>query len=564
MKNKIIYFLQGLILLLTSLVITGYQLYRANQVLILPLVQSTANPTLYPNDPFVSTLVHYAAPVWRLIGELSNYIPYEYSLAILFLATRALVLFAAAYLAMTISRNSWLAAIGAMAFFALWPSPLIGHGTLVQNYFDHTSASIAFFLLAIAAFYAMRPYFWAVWLGLAFSLNSMYGVYAGAYFAVVFVIIARYRSDWKNWIKPLGLLLLLISPTILITASAFSIGATDNELWLRASEVRFPYHLYPLTWQPIQFASLFTFMLFYGLVMYRYRNERQRLFTHNMIWLGVSLLWLVLAFAAAYIIKSPALLVLHPARATDLWFAFAAISTIAVFAYLIENDFPRKRPLIIIYFVSILWYFLFDFTILTIFLLIVITLCVLIDPIWKWVMKSGAQIRISNIVVIVVILFGIVSLSGRSIINELTDPVNLPDQQVREIANWANENTSTEDLFLIDPNWSEFRSLSQRPIFVTWKDGSAILWERSYVEEWVDRIDSLGYSIYETRELEKTPGDIAVISRRYNRLRDEDVIRLEKNYSVRYWVVRANIQSSFPEVFRAIDYKVLLIEPPSE
>ena len=75
MKNKIIYFSQGLILLLTSLVITGYQLYRANQVLILPLVQSIANPTLYPNDPFVSTLVHYAAPVWRLIGELSNLIP---------------------------------------------------------------------------------------------------------------------------------------------------------------------------------------------------------------------------------------------------------------------------------------------------------------------------------------------------------------------------------------------------------------------------------------------------------------------------------------------------------
>ena len=357
---------------------------------------------------------------------------------------------------------------------------------------------------------------------------------------------------------------MLISPTIVITASAFSIGAADNDLWLRASEVRFPYHLYPLTWRAIQFAVLFVFIFLYGLVLYHYRNARKRLFTHNMISLGTSFLWLLLAFMAAYLIRLPALLVTHPARALDLWFAFGVVSTIALFAYLINHDFPHKRLYVLLYFVSFLWLYIFDFTLLTIAILLSIGLLALINPLWKWIFKRGDWTRISSIAVIIILTYSISSLSGRSIVDDVKNPVDIPDQTLVEIAAWAKESTSIEDIFLIDPNWSEFRVLSQRPVFVTWKDGSAMLWERSYVEEWADRIDALGYSIYETKELEKTPGDISVLSRRYNRLRDEDVLRLEKNYGIRYWVVRSNIQSSFPEVFQLADYKVLLIDELSE
>ncbi|GAH26245.1 unnamed protein product, partial [marine sediment metagenome] len=57
-------------------------------------------------------------------GIRSNYLPIEILLTFLFLAARALVLIAAAQLAMTINPGSKLAAVGAMAFFALWPISL--------------------------------------------------------------------------------------------------------------------------------------------------------------------------------------------------------------------------------------------------------------------------------------------------------------------------------------------------------------------------------------------------------------------------------------------------------
>ncbi|GAH08651.1 unnamed protein product, partial [marine sediment metagenome] len=33
-------------------------------------------------------------------------------------------------------------------------------------------------------------------------------------------------------------------------------------------------------------------------------------------------------------------------------------------------------------------------------------------------------------------------------------------------------------MFLVEPNWSEFRALSLKPVYVTYKDGAAILWQR--------------------------------------------------------------------------------------
>lgn len=555
---------QGLCIFLASLLITGYQLYHANQVLVLPLVQSTANPILYPNDPFVATLKNYAAPVWRLIGETSRLIPYETTIFILFILTRGLVLIGAAYLSWTISRNIWTAAVGGMAFFALWPSPLIGHGTLVQNYFDHTSLSVAFILLGIAAFYAKKTYYWAIWIGIGFNLNSMYGTYALVYFAATFILLAQYRSKWTKWLLPSLLLLLLISPTVFITASAFSIGAIDNALWIRASEVRFPYHLYPLTWQPIQFVILLVFIIFYLYLMYHSRKSFRNLYQHNLVWLGVSIFWLAFAFFAAYVVAIPPLLVLHPARGTDLWYAFAVISTISVLGYLVVDHQPVKRTHFFFFFFSILWYYLFDHTSLTIAILAGIALITVISPVYKWFRNDSEQLKTSSLVMIVVLLFGLASIPGLATINKTIDPLSMLDPQIREIAEWARENTSSQDQFLVDPNWGEFRALSQRPVYVTWKDGSAILWERSYVSEWVDRIDSLGYSIFEDKELELTPGSIELLTRRYNRLRDENVTQITKQHPISYWVVRANIPSSFPEVFHSSEFKVLQVSPDSD
>jgi len=552
--------LQGLILFLTSLIISGYQIYSGNHAVQIPLIQSINDPTLFPNDPFVSTLVHYIGPIWRLLGVFINLVSLEILLGIFFLASRALIFIAAARLAMTLNPSSKLAGVGAMAFFALYPTPIIGHGTLVNNYFEHTSLAIAFLILATAAFYTMRPYYWALWLAIGFNINVLYGVYACVYFAALFLLDTNYRSNWKNWILPGFLFVVLASPTIVQTVSAFRVDTVDQELWLRVSEVRHPFHIFPLTWKPFKYNLLFAFISCFVIVIYLGKKELSKLYKHGMIWLAVSLCWLIYAFAAAYIAQSPAMLVMEPARGMDLWFVFAAISMIAVFSRLIEKNKSNKQLLIILFFFSIFWFWFFEFTFLMEWIFLILTIGVIWKPLWRFVLREGNPTRLSYIVVLVVMLLGLITFSIQLYSDRVITIIRYPKSQIQEVAKWALENTSKGDVFLIDPNWNEFRALSQRPVFVTWKDGTAILWERSFVSEWVTRIESFGFSFEKTDETGTADG-FRPLTRFYENMDDEDVITLSSSYPIRFWVISVDQTSSFPVVFQTAGYKVLDLKP---
>ena len=552
--------LQGLILFLTSLIISGYQIYSGNHAVQIPLIQSINDPTLFPNDPFVSTLVHYIGPIWRILGVSINYVSLETLLGLFFLASRALIFIAAARLAMTLNPSSKLAGVGAMAFFALYPSPIIGHGTLVSSYFEHTSFSVAFLLLAIAAFYSMRPYYWALWLAIGFNLNALYGFYACVYFALLFLLDINYRSSWKNWILPGFLFVFLASPTILQSVSAFRVDTTDIELWLRVSEVRHPFHIFPLTWKPFNFNLLFAFISCFVIVIYHGKNELSKLYKHGIIWLAVSLCWLIYAFIAAYIAESPTMLVMEPARGMDLWFAFAAISMIAVFTRLIEKNMSNKRLFIILFFFSIFWFWFFEFTFLMEWIFLILTIGVISKPLWRLILREGNPTRLSYIVVLIVMLLGLITFSIQVYSDRVITLIQYPKSQIQEVARWALENSSKDDVFLIDPNWSEFRALSQRPVFVTWKDGTAILWDRSFVSEWVTRIESFGFSFEKTDESGTADG-FRPLTRFYDNLDDENILALSSTYPISFWVVRVDRASSFPVVFQTAGYKVLDLKP---
>ncbi len=559
-RSRLLFWLQGLIIFLSSVFFTGYQVYSDNHAVQLPFVQWINNPSLFPNDPFVSTFVHYIGPVWQVVAIISNYVPLESLLLILFLVTRALILVAAARLAMTLYPGSRLAAVGAMAFFALSPSPLIGHGTLVINYFEHTSLSIAFLLLATAAFYSKRPFYWALWLAIGLNLNIMYGTYACVYFTAVFLLDTCYRSNWKDWVLPGILFVILASPTIAPTMSAFQINAVNKELWLRVSEVRMPFHLYPLTWEHYRFYLFFAFISCYAILLYRSKKEMDRLFNHGMIWLAVSICWLIYAFVAAYVVKSPAMLIMHPARGTDLFFAFAVIAMIAVLAYLINDKTNHKRLYVIFFFISFMWLNFFYFSLITIYIWAIIAVGVFWNPTWKFILKHGDAARLSNIVVLVILFFAVFRISSLVKAGAVEDIIRLPDSQMMEIADWARENTSSEDMFLVDPHWEEYRALSQRPVFVTWKDGTAMLWERSFVSEWVTRIESFGFNFMNTNQLGTTKGS-SELSLMYEDMDDEDVTILLNNYPISFWVVPIDHPSSLPSVFQTHDFKVLDLIP---
>ncbi|HEY9706831.1 MAG TPA: hypothetical protein V6D48_01370, partial [Oculatellaceae cyanobacterium] len=330
------YYIYGFILFILSFVVSGYRIYEKNQDIQIPLVHLLNNPSLYPNDPFAATLLNYPSLLWQGVAIAARVVPLEPLLFSLFLLERLLVIYTAGNLGRTLAGESKLAIMGAIAIFAMAISPILGEGTIVENYFEQTGFSIPFFLLAIASFYKSRPIPCAIWTAIGFNLNSMYGTYALTYLAAVFLLDFTYRKVWKKWLIAFGLFLVLASPTIFITISAFKASAIDNQLWLVASQVRFFHHLYPLAWKWYEFGKFAVVIISLVVLLYQNQQKMEKLFKHSAIWTGVCLLWLLYAFLAAYVFKSPSMLVMHPARGTDLWYCFAGTALVSICALKFE------------------------------------------------------------------------------------------------------------------------------------------------------------------------------------------------------------------------------------
>ncbi|MFB2835367.1 DUF6798 domain-containing protein [Floridanema evergladense] len=555
---KIPTYIYFLLLYISSLLVTGYVIYSSNQALQIPLVYQLNDPTLFANDPFGDTLSYYASMLWRIIALLVRFIPLEPLFLILFIAERLLVIYAAYNLAKAFVPNSQLAAVGAMALFALVIEPILGSGTIVTANFEQTGLSIPFFLLATASFYKFQPIRCAIWTAIGFNFNSMYGTYALTYFGAVFLLDSQYLKAWKKWLLAFGLFLILASPAIFLTISAFGRSASDNKLWLIASAVRFPYHLYPLTWDKGVFGRFFTLIILVITLLYQNRNKLPQLFKHSVIWAGVSILWLGYAFVAAYIAKSPSMLVMHPARATDLWYCFAAVALVSVCAAnLAETKGWKRRAILAAAFAGtiLIWN-----PIIGPYILAVGIIALILHPVSYYLLCRVSANRIAFLLAIWVLLIGVQNFQTRlaksnSFIGAL---ISQPAPPMQQVANWANTKTSPDAVFLVDPSWDSFRGLAKRSVFVTWKDGSAILWDRPFVNTWAERLKALGLDITQPGLTEgKSRQKLKVL---YQKINDQDVKLLQAHFPINYWIVPQKKASEFPTIFENKSYKILEVK----
>ena len=95
--------------------------------------------------------------------------------------------------------------------------------------------------------------------------------------------------------------------------------------------------------------------------------------------------------------------------------------------------------------------------------------------------------------------------------------------------------TPIEAVFLVDPDWGNFRAIAKRSAFVNWKDGSAILWDRSFVKPWTERLKIFGLDITQPGLTEEKGRK--KLNSLYEKLTDESLKQLQSRFPINYWVV---------------------------
>ena len=565
-----------------SVLFTGYHVYCANQDLQIPLVRLLNDPSLYPHDPFAATLPYYASLVWRVVALCARSVPLEPVLLVFFIVARVLAIYAAGNLALALAPRSRLAMAAAMAFIATDPVPIIGGGTILAPYFEQTSLAVGLFMMAMAAFYRRGPVAWAIWLAVGFNCNSLYGVYALTYFGAVLLIGSDHRREWKRWLGSLGLFAMLSIPEIALSAAAFGKGTVSADLWLAACHARVPHHIFLSTWPWIKFVRFTILMLVVACAMRRGRraaDARRQVFT----WMAVSVAWVMIAMAAEGL-RSPSMLILQPARATDLWSCFGVIALMAVCLGSVEASLPSLGKLrwggALLALIPFVLFHPVGYAGLVLAVLLVASGCLLpkrrpplpsiqesfpegesaVRPPARTpggIVSTGNRLTVAVAILILAIGFRAfgerVRITGRL----STALVIAHSGSIRGVCDWARASTSKDATFLVNPNWGEFRALSVRPAFVTWEDGSALLWYRPFAVSWSERMQALGCDVTNGR----LPG--RHINRRFDRLyaalTDSDAFRLAERYYVRYWVVTAMRKSALPVVYRDRYFKVLRV-----
>ncbi len=493
-----------------SVLVTGYRVYFHNQALQIPLVRLLNDPALYPHDPFAATLPYYASMLWRVVALLARFIPMEPLLLGLFVIERYVVIYAAGNLALALAPRSRLSALATMAFFATDPVPILGGGTILMPYFEQTSLAVGFLMLSVAAFYRRRPIPWALWLAAGFTCNSMYAVYAITYLAAAVVVRVMERRRLRVplcWAIAAALFVLLSMPAILLSAAAYGKATASTDLWLAACRTRVPHHIFPSTWPWVKYArfGIIVLTVCCGVTTARGFESIRR---HAFAWSAVAIAWVGAAIVAERAGAS-CLMILQPARATDLWYCFGAIALLA--ACLQNRGFPRYG------------------------IALALVPFVLFHPTGDGAAGEG--------------LFAIGHSSWALF--------SRPGVCMSQVCNWASANAPKDAVFLVNPNWGEFRGISRRSAFVTWKDGSALLWCRPYAACWVERMRALGYNPTEGALAGQKAS--ARLNSIYDRLTDSDARRLARRYGIAYWVVKQNHPSAMRAVYRNRFFKILLI-----
>ncbi|MGC8785357.1 MAG: DUF6798 domain-containing protein, partial [Armatimonadota bacterium] len=500
---------------------------------------------------------------------LSHWLPLEPLEMVLFLMARGWLFYAVYRLAQAVVPGNRLAALGSMAAFALIPQPMFAEGTIMVNIFEQSSVAVPFVLLAVADFIERRYWRSALWLGIVANLTVLYAVYLAIYLLGIVLTVPDFRREWRALLAASVFALLVASPVIALNLAHRYVPPADVDLWYKVNRFRSWFHVFPLAFSVSAWASLLGAMVLigFGRWMGGAVGPLRREFIRAWLWAIV--VAVAGALVAAYGVKIPQLVSLQLAKAVDLLIAPGVVLAVSAWSSWLEevlqrNDVVRSVVAGTLWSASVTYWSWSAHPKVSLLLVGIVVLGVgaafqLRLP------QRGDRLRVGQQMIATALGVALVAGCARQVQTAGVRWRQAAASPQYPFAQWALQNTPKDAVFLVPPgmqeDWQSFRAISRRGVFVTWKDGTHVLFDPRYTQEWVSRIAEIGFDIrkHELRLRGSPPVNETNINSLYFKLQDEDVARMASRYRIDYWIVPVDKPSRFREVFRHGKWKVLQV-----
>lgn len=570
-----------LILCIISIGVTGYRgEYGHNHPLQLVAVERILNPQSYPNDPLADTSVAYASLFWYLVAYASKVLDIAYVLAILFIVSKVLLIYAAFQVGRALFPQYVLAAVACAVLIAT-PSYLYSPSNLAQGNTEQTIFAVGFLFLSLAAFVKREWWKWGVYLGVAANMNFLYFMYGLSYYAVAGLAMEDKRRDYKRLALSLLTAVLISTPALYLLLRAARQPVEDPKAVWMVAELTYPPYFFPNTigasWHVV-----FWLLIAVAWMLPLFRNLPISPVIARMLraWASVAAGWYGLAWAAPFVFHSLLLMRLHPIRGIDLWYYAVSFIMAGMVASYIQSQVDSRRRIFLALALAgaTLWQYLLTSSLEMIALTLGATLvgAEFIRQALKRLTALRGQTALTYYGAILLIGGALVSAHAmRSRLLTFGHPIFIRYPEVKVVAEWARQNTPSDAVFLIPVHgqWRYFRYLSRRSVFVHLKDGDSWPYAPWHAAEWLRRMEQLGLfevtglnrhdyaigkwiSIASSEWANPTANYYELVSKQID---DSRIQRLARTYRIDYWITFRETPTCYPVVYTHNAWKVVRV-----
>lgn len=553
---------------------------------IVPFLKHRLDPGLYPADYLIAEAGHYHTVLWHGLAGVLTATPLEIETLFLGLYVGSIgALFLAVHRLSHALFGNGTAAVFALFLLLFANVETPGAAYLVHQTLIEKTVALPVLLFGLLFFLESRLVATALALGVGFLIHPLTAIYAVAMVGTAAVVDLFFgdgeRLAPRDVVVPVLVFAALVAPMLVWRwrSSPGSLGPFEADPeWLSLLRLRSAHHLFPTEWGVEGFigAAAIAAAFVLGAGWWRRMGVDARRHRVVLSWVAALVAMALVGTVFAEAIPVPIVIQLQFFRGSSFLLLLAILYVAGLLAFAVSRAGGPGSTALALGGALLLLHFSLDARLAWGLLALLFVL----QKVGRRLARRPSPTRRGRAggpategdagwSVAVGVLAAAVLVSGllvRANDGFVDHPFLEPDGPPGwiDVQRWARDHTAPDALFIVPPDLSGFRILSERSIYGDWKDGTQMFFNPAFGVEWIRRMRALGYD--EALAVRGFDG-LDRLRGAYDALGAADLVAVRREMRDRHpttYVVRGRAEDSggdaiapdFPMVFEAGAFRV--------